>query len=864
MSKHLLCCGLLALTVLLFGCESSRPPTPVDGKVDILQPAASISLPDLLSKTRADLAERAQDLTAKIGVQERSRREGKIPWLLLPKLRLPLAVPVWREAAYSSAATMSLPPYLPPASKDAEVALHLAANGDTEAARQLVAEQDAVTLKRIEEGRYGCNYPVEWTRLVALLLHSAQLRLATGDLDGAREVITLHRQLREILDPKAASSALGSALLSRGRDTLTQAAAVWSAEHKQELAEQARRALAEWGDTQASPPGLRPGMPRAEVCRLLGCPAKGKVVSVSSVTRAFDVLGMAVPDDRAEAVFVCFDSADRLADLVIAYRAGLAEYFPQPSDLARLLEEQGITGAESPPSPGLQRKVYTIGEEACEILVVGRGAGIGGLLRWTSAHPTPATHQLARDFGALHLDRSFEQNRLRLMPEQFGETLTVKRPELLAQVANPVPFLKLSQASIQRAQDHDLPTSLTLSYGIDVSGVPPLHEFLLSLWNAAGAPEIRGADDATGGHLEFVWADRQTGYRLILPYESGQVIRLEAVDLTPSDMLTERKTRAAALDRVERAARIQAGKPQHRLPRQWEQIELGMTRSQVTQDLPVGSAVVKTPFAGGISVTLVGDPTDKSSTVLRQLLIRFDGSDQVAELRARYAVSPSAERSTEILSVIRKAGGAPRDVPVPASSLWGDLPAQRPQPVGYEWRDDRTRLVYRQDRSGIDIILRDCPPQHPDGVPLPALSFLARGVDNCELGMSREELLHKWSIAKPTFTEDKALILRPAAASPYDALLVWFEKDRIVRIIAQHQQTRTATGRPAKADQALTDTWGKELRALGWPKREDFAAGDVLQSLGWYDDLTRTRLFWQEYDSGALRLFTEWKDIARP
>src|SRR5262249_22969480 len=133
-------------------------------------------------------------------------------------------------------------------SKDNVVALHLARYGDLEAANGLAEPGNAEISRQIQAAKYEREYPVEWTRLVGLLLHSAQMRLATGDVEGGTELVVLHRQLRAVLDPLAAKGPLGAALLSRGRVTLAQAAAAWRADKKEELATQAQAALADWGD----------------------------------------------------------------------------------------------------------------------------------------------------------------------------------------------------------------------------------------------------------------------------------------------------------------------------------------------------------------------------------------------------------------------------------------------------------------------------------------------------------------------------------------------------------------------------------------------------------------------------------------
>src|SRR5262249_42598884 len=143
----------------------------------------------------------------------------------------------------------SLPPYAADAIKDSLLAVHLARYGDNIAVRQLVEPADTTALEQIEKYRYEREYPLEWTRLVALLLHAAPLRIATGDVDGPTELVGRHRQLRQLIDAKAARGPLGADLLARGWKTFNTAAVAWRAEKKLELAKQADDLLAEWGTT---------------------------------------------------------------------------------------------------------------------------------------------------------------------------------------------------------------------------------------------------------------------------------------------------------------------------------------------------------------------------------------------------------------------------------------------------------------------------------------------------------------------------------------------------------------------------------------------------------------------------------------
>ena len=119
-----------------------------------------------------------------------------------------------------------------------------------------------------------------------------------------------------------------------------------------------------------------------------------------------------------------------------------------------------------------------------------------------------------------------------------------------------------------------------------------------------------------------------------------------------------------------------------------------------------------------------------------------------------------------------------------------------------------------------------------------------------------------WGIAKPVVTEDGALVIRPPQGSPFDAFLIWFDNNQAARIVARHVPMSANLSSPAQWAQALTEAWGRELATLGWPRRQDVAANDIVQSLSWHDDRTRMRIFWQESDTpGPPRVFTEWKDL---
>ncbi len=865
MSKRGLCFGVFIGVLALAGCHSnswsgkSHDPAPSTRIGDTI----SVSLDDLLKKPRAELAGLADDCFTKIQVHEKARREGTLHFILLPNIRLPLVVPVWREAKYSAKVGFSLPPYVSEQSKDVQLALHLARFGDIEAARKLADGGDSDTLQQIEAWHYERAYPLEWTRLVGLMLHAAEIRLATGDVDGATEIVVLHRQLRKVLDAKAAKGPLGAELLARGHETLVRAAAAWREENNSELAAQADSLLGEWGPTPAVPLAVERGASRAQLKHLLGSLDDGRAIAAATTIRALDVLALPFPEDGVEAVMADFDDADRLADVFITYRAEVSDHFPKPSNLAHLLEDRSLADKDSPETNSLCQRSYRLGDWACEVSIVTHGAGVGALVHIGDGKQQHSKSPLSRDFGAFHLDRSFEQNRLRLVPGKRGDTLATSQPKTLAAIKNPLADLKPEKATIQRDNDKELTAGLTLAYPTEVSGPPVLHRLVLPLLASAGPPVLQGVSD--GGYVALVWEDGQTRYTLRLPYEGGQPVLFEANDLQGSKHAAEREARTAAFDRAQRKARFAAGKPLARLQRHLEQVLLGMTRNQVLQVLPAGKAIFKQDIPDGLSVTFNGDPGYMDTYVLRQLLIRFDSAERAVELRARYVDGPAIQDrvhwTAQMLGTFKDQLGVPENGSASWATVWTDLPPQEPAPRFYRWRDDTTLLTYQRDGWGVELVLRDCPLEHENGVPLPRFEYLPRGPQDCLLGARRAELLQKWRIAKPNTTDDGALILRPDSSSSYDALLVWFQKDRASRIVARHTPFTSSQSGPLQWGQAVSDAWGRDLPVLGWPRRQDLTATEALQGLGWNDERTRVRIFWQEGDRGSCHLFTEWKDL---
>jgi hypothetical protein len=107
-----------------------------------------------------------------------------------------------------------------------------------------------------------------------------------------------------------------------------------------------------------------------------------------------------------------------------------------------------------------------------------------------------------------------------------------------------------------------------------------------------------------------------------------------------------------------------------------------------------------------------------------------------------------------------------------------------------------------------------------------------------------------------------AIILVPDEPSPYEALLVWCENDRVVRVVGRHREPHDLGSQVGLAARAVSDTWGRHAAELGWPRRQDKVGGAALQSWGNHDDSTRLRIFWQQNQGESLRLYTEWKELA--
>jgi hypothetical protein len=833
-----------------------KPPGDTNPKGFRLDSPIDISLKALLARPRQELAGMAHDLLELVRAEEKSFRQGRQSHGLLPDLRLPLAVPVFRAAAFNPQRGISLPPYLKDGQKDDAVALHLARFGDTEAALR-VAQGSANVAQQIQDLRGKNNYPVEWTRGAALHLHLAEARLAAGDSEGARQLIGFHKQLLEILDSKAHSGPLGATLLARGRGALAAAGAAWRQAGRQDLAGQVDAALARWGNVPPLPMSTRPGLGRGAVERLLASAGKGHALRAADNGRAFDLLVLPFPAEDADAVVACFTAADRLGDYWIVYRPHLREIYPYPMQLAKLIDERGFDGKEVADRGGLRRRTYDLGNLVFEITVVPENPTTGAVVHIGPAQPPSGLPALPREYGAVHLDRSFEQNRQRFALHQQGQRLTVARPKKQTNIKNPIPVLDVGERTLERYSGHDVVRCFTWSFAMGSQSLPGLAEMALPLWEEFGTGRLAGEENQAGHHLTLVWEDARTRVVFRVPHEKAEAPLLEVRDRTPKDALAGHAARVAANDRTERQARFGRKKVFFRLPRARENIRLGMTRGEVRDALPNGEGVVAREIPGGLGVVLRGAPEEGAPHVAREIFVRFGPEDRAAEIRVRYA---NFHDLRKLLTKISRRGGAPAEGPGPWARVWTPPFARRkPAPLLYSWHDDVTWVTCQRDSEGLELTLRDCPLEHPEGVPLPPFRCLPLGPGACRLGMTKASLLKEYNASQAEFHQGVLVLLPPKG--PYDQIFVRFDqRGTATQITARYKRTLGSAG-PAEMAAAVRQAWGEMVEELGWPRREDHDRRKQLQSWANHDDVARVCIFWQPSRSAGPKLYTEWKRL---
>jgi hypothetical protein len=863
----------------LSGCKRAVVPVAVavDPDAHLTAPAEEAAVADWLNVPRPDLDKRFEDhkrtATRLMDVSRGDRQSVQ----LLPGLRPVLTLPVFQEASFSAAAGVSLPPYGAEARKDAQLALHLARFGDPDGALLLTDPADAERRKEIESLRPGRNYPVEWTRLVALAQFEAELQLSRGDAQGASTLINLHQQLRIVLDPKAASGPLGAALLSGGRRALQAAAARWEEVQKTGYAADVKTALDSWGDVPEPIPALAPGASRSAVEQIF--PAAGKAHALNAfggaAARAFDLLAAPVPFDEMEGISAFLDGQDKLAEIAVLYRPRAGQTYPDPAHLGQRLVNFGIApnDKEDSSTRGTLRQTFSAPHLSYELTLVPRGSTIGAVVRIADTKEAPVASLLpadSRDFGAVNFDRSFDQDRLAVAPEQrSSETVTITKVSELRRVVLPAPeprhAIALPQAQslqLRRLEGFDLLASLSLRWDRGENSLA-LARLAVPLLAAYGAPRFEPAFDTDGGHLALVWEDQTMRYSLRLPHDEDQAPGFSAEDKRGATGAAERDKGAKTFDRDQRAARLAAGKPLQRLPRAFDEasgVKLGMPRAEVEGALPASQSLRKVQIDGGWSVYFLKPAAGNAAAVPQQLIVRFGPGDKVAELRQRYLerAAPKGDKTPTLLAHFSNRSGAPETLETaPWSTLWSDLPPQRPSPALYRWSDDTTLMTLQRDGGGAEVTLRENPFGRPEGLELPPLRFVSRGVEGCSLGDDRSRVLEHWKVTDPTKTPDGGDVMAMPKSSPYEALVAYYDQGKVVRILAYHRMKTGFTAGEVPA--ALQESWGRDIDHLGAVRRQDTPGGGLVGGFGWHDDLTRVRTFAQDTDQGP-RLHTEWRE----
>jgi hypothetical protein len=839
--------GGMVLAFGLVGCSRALPPVPEAslgklaasqaGDGDLSTPTESIDLAALLKLPRPELAQRCDDLEKTIRRQDQYRVEGKLPFTLLPDVRLPLVVPVFREAVYSRDRGLSLPPYLRVDAHDSAIAFHLARYGDLEAAAQLLEPGDDDAARLMRQSAPEKAYPVEWTRLVALLLHTHQMSLATDNKEGAKSLMSLHKQLRSVLDDKAKQGPLGAALLGRGLGTLKLAAAAWKASNRDDLDAQIKSFLASTNDV----PAYDVAAPRQmdDLAQVFGAKPGSMALIASAPGRVADLLSLNLPTDESDTCVAFGDSANKATEILFTYRPTLFD-FHNPEQFAQPLEEL-LTGRKDNLPSGAPRRVWDLSRGKLDVTLTPVHPTLGAVVR-IQLGGTSRAPELTRDFGPVHLDRTFEMSRRLAGSSKRGNSQTLTGAAMAA-LPNPLKSRPLRDVVIEREPKHDLVSRVAFNYADNKDAAPAAGNIARSLFTNLGRPNIVFGE--AGSSIDFAWNDAQTRYSLQFPYTRDKAIALEARDVSGSN-LDNRATVAARKDANDRLERVQAQKPFAVIPRQVETMKLGMSRAEFKRSLPRSAQLVEREIPGGQMAAFIGQAQQPNEAVVREWFGRFE-NDKLVDLRIRYVGAFGKK-----LDAYKKKLGTPEPINGPAG-LWADLP-KRGNSVSYTWQDDVTLLTCRQESYGLEIELRDCPAEHPEGAPLPALSYLGRGPGDITLGMSKDALIK----AGGQPSEANAFTVKTGAKDSFDAIVAWVDDGKVSRIVARHKAAAALKGE-SQASKVLLQQWAGDSRNFGWPNRQD-SVGQNLQSLASRDDQTRFRIFWQE-EAHGLSVYSEWKEV---
>ena len=393
-----------------------------------------------------------------------------------------MALPIWQKARYSAKRDMILPPYLNEDAFDSNLALHLARYGDVEGARKIVDPKDTVARTEIDRLAKRRNYPAEWTRLVVLILHQAHYSLAEANNDGARRVVALHRQLTALMnDNEVRQSKLAVTLLSHGRSLLHESGPGldgWrrpgrvrrAGQHRPELLGECAGAGAAVSPVAAGT--AHPGW---------AVRARGSLVRASDTLRALDMLELPLPSKAVEGVVGLFEPnrADLGQEILVVYGHLHDVHENRPPGPYWIDEQIGASSRARVPF-------------SMETLVSPRVALVRFAPR-TTAVPDSGRFALPRDFGPVHLDRTFEGNRRFFGWSQSGSRLVVNDAQYVAE---------LKWSCLRRPEIHagdflirddkaDLVDDLQFTLQKDPAGHNGLIDVAGPIWQELGAGRIQ-------------------------------------------------------------------------------------------------------------------------------------------------------------------------------------------------------------------------------------------------------------------------------------------------------------------------------------------------------------------------------------
>ncbi len=809
------------LAVLVCGCGSSEPEKKLETAVSPrlespieLEGPIKISLAKLLKASRSELAHKADICLGQIKYELNRDLKNQVSG----NVQFPLILPIYREAEYSPKMGFSLPTYTEPGQKDSRLARHLARHGDLEAARKLVEAGDEATMRIINSYRWDRNYPVEWTRYVAMLIHRSTLQLAYGDEKAAKQIVGIHRQLLEIFDEKARNSALGSALLNRGWGILTLARNYWTKGNAKHLAKQADKVLENWG--AISSPDIS----------FISAANKNQesIFVAKNPQRALDLLCVPFPHKHANEIVLFTDDRGQPANIAIFYEPGVTDEFLQPGYLRPFLQPKGAT-------------IYRFGDWEGNVFEIPHNLSVGGIVRLSHRTKSPT---LPRHFGLLHLDRSFGQNRILAARGEQGPILRVKETGVLRRIEKAIPGLSVAKAEIHRNKEFDVVDRLVFFPDTEEKSIPSIVKIAHSLWKKFGpSQKITSSGSSLGGEVRLIWQDNRTQFDLIVPHTREQFPKVVVTDRSMKSP-RERQQMVQARDQMERQVRLDTGQPLTFLKRSLEGISLGNSQEKVVKRFPKSKSTFPNLIGNNLWVVITGTKGNPS-WVPREIVARFDNDSKVVnEIRVKYTAKRK-KGLKDLLNYLKHHSGQP------SQELDGKIRR-------YVWQDDLTELTALDSRMGVELRIRKRPMAGSNAANSPLVLF-PTGPKNCSLGMRKEQLLNAWKVRNPR-TTGGALQLTPAVDSEFSAILVWFQNGRVGRIVGSHRPSENFPN-DTTAGRAVLKAWSSRMLSFGWPFYQEFTPKRRLHSCANQDDQTRIRIYWRADGAGKRNIFTEWVKV---